>query len=530
MFWADRIVGNIQERFTAEIEAGKPLLLRDEKTASGRVHVGSMRGVAIHGIVSEILTERKVPNTFLYEINDFDPMDGLPVYLSQEIFEPFLGKPLYTIPSPDGKAKNYAEYFAKEFIDVILRAGFKAQYSRSSELYLSGKMNDAIREALLKAAIVRKVYKEASGAERGETWLPLNVICESCGKVSTTQVSHFDGEQVKYICADLPWTKGCGHSGTISPFDGRAKLPWKVEWAAKWKVIGVSIEGGGKDHSTKGGSRDVASRIAKEVFSIEPPFDIPYEFFLIDGKKMSSSKGAGSSAKEISDLLPPHMFRLALLSKDMNQAINFDLSGDSVPVLFDLYDRIAEQYWNGVRDDFTRLFVLIHDEKKRQDIPKRLLPRFSQVAFIVQMKHLSIEEEVSKMKGASLTALDKEEIKERVLYVKLWLSTYAPEEFRYELKDTLPPQAKELTEKQKKALEAVLGYIASQGKLDGQETHTKLHEIRKEMGIEPNEFFSALYTSFLGKSYGPKAGWFLSVLDKKFVETRLREASGLTNQ
>src|SRR3989344_7725864 len=217
MFWADRIVGNIQERFTAEIEAGKPLLLRDEKTASGRVHVGSMRGVAIHGIVSEILTERKVPNTFLYEINDFDPMDGLPVYLSQEIFEPFLGKPLYTIPSPDGKAKNYAEYFAKEFIDVILRAGFKAQYSRSSELYLSGKMNDAIREALLKAAIVRKVYKEASGAERGETWLPLNVICESCGKVSTTQVSHFDGQQVKYICADLPWTKGCGHSGKVSP-------------------------------------------------------------------------------------------------------------------------------------------------------------------------------------------------------------------------------------------------------------------------------------------------------------------------
>jgi len=29
---------------------------------------------------------------------------------------------------------------------------------------------------------------------------------------------------------------------------------------------------------------------------------------------------------------------------------------------------------------------------------------------------------------------------------------------------------------------------------------------------------------FLGKDHGPKAGWFLSVLPKDFVTTRLREA------
>jgi lysyl-tRNA synthetase, class I len=59
--------------------------------------------------------------------------------------------------------------------------------------------------------------------------------------------------------------------------------------------------------------------------------------------------------------------------------------------------------------------------------------------------------------------------------------------------------------------------------LDGQELHTKLHDIKKESGIAPKELFSAIYISFLGKDSGPKAGWFLSVLDKDFLERRLEE-------
>ena len=60
MFWADKIAKEIIEK-----GSGKegPLLIRDEKTASGRVHVGSMRGVAVHGVVSEALKEKQVENT-----------------------------------------------------------------------------------------------------------------------------------------------------------------------------------------------------------------------------------------------------------------------------------------------------------------------------------------------------------------------------------------------------------------------------------------------------------------------------------
>lgn len=68
------------------------------------------------------------------------------------------------------------------------------------------------------------------------------------------------------------WVKGCGHQGWISPFDGNGKLPWKVEWVAKWDLVGVTMEMAGKDHSQKGGSRDVANAICRKVLHKKTPF------------------------------------------------------------------------------------------------------------------------------------------------------------------------------------------------------------------------------------------------------------------
>jgi len=521
MFWGDRIVEEIKTKYAEKINSGKPLVIRDEKTASGRVHVGSLRGVAIHGIISEILTEQKITNKYLFEINDFDPMDGLPDHL-KENFSSYLGMPLLNVPSPDGIAKNYAEYFAQEFAGVIKETGFTPEHYRSSDLYKQGKYNETIKSALLNADKIREIYKKVSGSVKGEEWLPVQMICEKCGKVSTTKATSFDGEKVKYTCQDLEWTKGCGYEGENSPFDGNAKLPWKVEWAAKFKILGVDIEGAGKDHSTRGGSRDISDRISREIFGYEQTFNIPYEFFQVGGKKMSSSKGAGSSSREIADLLPPELTRLLLLGKNPNRVIDFIPDGDTIPILYDTYDKMAEAYFKKEENDYLRIFKLINfDEKK---LKERFLPRFSQVAFLVQMPHMEILAEVEKIKGEKLTEEDKKETQYRADYARKWLAAYAPEDYRYELQEKeVPEVARNFSEEQKKVLSAILEYIKSQKELDGQELHTKIHDIKKESGINPKDLFSAIYLSFLGKDSGPKAGWFLSVLDREFLEKRLGE-------
>ncbi len=523
MFWADRIVGDILEKKKDIVAQGKPLVIRDEKTASGRVHVGSLRGVAIHGLVAEVLKEKNIPATYLFEINDFDPMDGLPVYLDEATFAPHMGKPLCEVPSPDGKAANFAEYFAQEFIGVIEELGFHPEYYRSSELYKNGSYNEAIRLALTHADHVREIYKRVSGSVKKDTWLPLNVICENCGKVSTTVASDFDGETVAYTCYDLEWTKGCRHSGRVSPFDGRAKLPWKIEWAAKFKIKGVDVEGGGKDHSTKGGSREVAETISREVFGFEPPYNIPYEFFQVGGKKMSSSKGKGSSSRDIADLLPPEIVRLLLLQKEPNRVIDFIPDGDTVPILFDGYDRLADIYFTNKDDDGARVFSLIHAPAFRGALTHPSMPRFSQIAYLVQMPHLNIENEVEKILGKPLDEESKKELEKRARYAKIWISTYAPDDYKFEIQKELPEVATHLSDIQKQAIGELLAYVQSVPALDGQELHTKLHDIKEKTAINPQEFFRALYLSILGKDSGPKAGWFLSVLDKTFLEKRLHE-------
>ena len=509
MFWLDRVYGQLEAELKDKIASGKTLVIRDEKTASGRVHVGSMRALVLHAAIAERLGEAGIPHVFKFEINDMDAMDGLPSYLDKDVYEKEMGKPLYKIPSPDGKALNFAEYFADEYKEAIRAAGFAPEFYRASELYLSGQMNGVIREALDKAAEVRTIYEEAYGANRGADWYPLLVVCEQCGKLGTTKVTGWDGKEVAYTCYPkaVEWAEGCGHSGHISPFDGNAKFPWKLDWAAKWKVVGVDIEGGGKDHYSRGGAREIARQVSTRVFGYPEPFGVPNEFFLIGGKKMSSSKGSGASAKEIVELVPPKIFRLALLGKDINQQINFDPEGDTIPVLYDQYDKLLLHYQSGVKDDYARLLQYVHPGRVVPAIHNP--PRFSEVAFVVQMPHLDLYKE--------FPSADRAELDERARYAKHWLEAYAPEKFVFKLQESLPDVAKNLPDSAKAALKGLHDLIAAQGTMPaGEELHAELHKTKE---------FKAIYLAFLGKESGPKAGWFLSVLDRDFVLRRLIEAS-----
>jgi len=520
MLWADRITEEVLK--TRKPRDGKSFLIRDEKTLSGRVHVGSMRGVAVHGLVSEVLSEEGMANEFRYELNDFDPFDSIPSYLDIEKFREHLGKPLYAVPSPEEGFKNYADFFGAEFVGVHAKAGFTPNYYRLSEFYQSGKMDAHIKTALERAADIRRILKEVSGSDKDASWLPVSVVCEQCGKMMTTRAFDYDSETIGYACDRNPdETVSCGHTGRVAPWRGATKLFWKADWAAKWVVQGVDIEGGGKDHSTKGGSRDVANRICREIFDTEPPFDMPYEFFLVGGKKMSSSKGRGSSAKDMSDLFPPELFRLVLIGKDIREQIDIDPSGESVPRLYDWYDELALAVREGKSDDRTRLFELCALPQNQAAVSAPWEMRFREVAFMIQMPHLSLTDEAARIKGSPLTEDETRALQVRAQSAQYWLATYAPDAYKYVLQETLP--SINLSDAQKKALTALLDYL-QEGERLGEEIHLQIHELKIAIPIEPTALFQALYRIFLNRDSGPKVGWFLAGLPRDFVLKRLREA------
>lgn len=526
MYWVDRIAKEI-----IESEKFKPYWVDDMKTPSGRIHVGSLRGVLIHDFVYKSLLYVGQQARFTYLFEDHDPMDELPHYLDKKDWEKYLGQPLFTVPSPDGDIdKNYARYFALEFQDVFNAAGAKPEIIWVSDLYKTGKMNNGVKICLDNANIIRQIYEEIYKKKLSDNWYPFKVVCPECGKESTTNVTNWDGEQVEFTCeVDIvKWTKGCGYSGKMSPFSGGGKfvgkLPWKVEWPVKWQTIGVTIEGAGKDHMSAGGSHDIARFICERVLHYPIPYAVGYEFFLLAGRKMSSSKGLGVSAKEISETMPPYLTRFLFARTDYHQAINFDPVGTMViPDLFDEYDRCWQAYNTGSNEDLARVFEMSQIDEVPVKNPKLFIPRFRDVVTYIQQPNISIEQKFTEIKGESLTDQEAILLEERISYARVWIERYAPEEFRLHMKPDLPVEVEQLDGEQKNYLESIVQLIESD--LSADQLQTALYESTKKLGIDTKRAFAAIYLAFIGKTHGPKAGWFLCQYPKETVVNRLKEAS-----
>src|SRR3989344_5671732 len=259
MFWADILAKNLKAKTSH--------LVNDAKTPSGKIHVGSLRGVLIHDFVHKSLLSMGIESHYTYHFDDFDPMDGLPIYLDQEKYSKYMGFPLKDVPAPEGKG-SYAQFYANDFLKVFNSLGAQPEIIWSSQLYKEGKLDKAIKIVLDNAAAIQQIYYEISGSEKKKGWLPFQPVCENCGKIGTTHATNWDGKEVQYSCEEdmVEWAKGCGFKGKTSPFGGTGKMPYKVEWPAKWFSLGVTIEGEGKDHSSKGGTRDVANHVAREIF------------------------------------------------------------------------------------------------------------------------------------------------------------------------------------------------------------------------------------------------------------------------
>ncbi len=505
MFWADQLIHNLNKKSHHRVD--------DMKTPSGHAHAGSLRAIATHGIVYEAMKKAGFDVDFTYVVNDMDPMDGLPVYLDKEEYAQHMGKPLYTIPAPDKTSENFAHQFANEYIGAFNHIGFNPRILWSHDLYKSGAMDTYIRQALNDVEKIRAIYKKVADQDKPEGWYPFQVICPQCGKVGSNLVTDWNGEVVTYECKPdlVRWAVGCGHKGTVSPFGGNGKLMWKVDWAAHWAHIDVTVEGAGKDHFSAGGSRYVSAAIMKEVFQKEPPFGFLHEFLLIGGAKMSSSKGNAVTAAEFVTLLPPSIGKFLFVRTAYQRAINFDPTvSATIPDLFDEYDRCAKEYFkSGTETDMGRMYEAAQIGEVPASQEAIHLPRFRQIATLIQMPSVNVQKFFETEKGSELTQQERLQLEDRIRYAKIWLEKYADEKDRFTIFKTLPARSLELDEEQKHFLSKVASSLLNEQYSDGEALQQAIFELTKTVGIPPKKAFQAIYLVLINKDHGPKAGWLL---------------------
>ena len=524
MFWADELAASA---------AGRQVV-NDSKTPSGTVHVGSLRGPVVVDTIARALRNAGTEVELRYGVDDLDPMDAQAL-LTPDAIEQFMGVPLAHVPDPEGDCHaSYARHFAGVFVDTFDGLGIRPDvYYWMSEVYGSGAMDPYIRRALDGAATVRDIYRRVANVNHADDWHPLFVICESCGRLGTTIVTGWDDRAglVRYECRQdlVKWATGCGHAGEASPFGGRAKLPYNVDWAAKWDLFGVTIEPAGKDLSTKGGSRDRSDAIAREVFGNQPPLNVPYEFLNIGGKKMSTSKGLGASAVQIADVIPSEQLRLLFLRPRPNTAIEFDPDGtDAIPRLFDESDRLAaatagREVRGELPPDHERVFTysLVEPDADAANEAATYRPAFSHLALLEQIPGVDVVERVTAEKGGTLTEREAEVLDERRAAARAWLATYAPDSARIAVREALPDEAGELTDVQREYLRALAAAAAPDS---GEAWQALIFGTAKELGLAAGSAFKAVYLAFLGRPNGPRAGWLVASLDADFVKRRLAEA------
>ena len=512
MFWTEDVAA----------KCAGPQIINDSKTPSGRVHVGALRGVLIHDAIFRTLRAKGIEARYLFGVDDYDPLDEIPAGKGGH-FEKYLGQPLCNVPPPDGSpATDMAEHYIKEFFDIFDELGVRVEKYRMRDVYRAGRFNSAIDTILRHAATVRRVYKEVSNSDRPETWFPFQTICENCGRIGTTEVFAYDGSAVSYRCRPdmVKWARGCGHEGKVSPFDGRGKLPWKLEWVAKWVTFPVTIEGAGKDHSTKGGSRDVSAACLRAIFGQEPPLNVPYEFFLVGGAKMSSSRGVGASARNIADLLPPEVLRFLMIRTKPNSPVNFDVKEEGIIKLFNEFDRYqarVNREKNATPDE-----TCVYQLSELTPEGDYFNANFQLVAALVQMPHLDTVAEITRRKGSPLNDVERRHLDQRIASAKVWVEQYASEEEKTRLQETLPARAQELTAAQRAFLHRLAAALP-QTPWDDDSLQSKIFEVARLTPIEQPIAFKAIYRVLLDRESGPKAGNLLAFLDPAFVVSRFQE-------
>ncbi|UCE36829.1 MAG: lysine--tRNA ligase [Thermoplasmata archaeon] len=495
-------------------------------TPSGDIHVGNMREILTGEVITRGLKQKNVEAQLIYIGDTIDPLRKVYPFLD-ESYKEHVGKPLSEIPCPCSSHKSYAEHFLTPFLDAAKTLGIEANVLLSHEMYAQGMYTEASRKVLDNKDRIKEILQDISKRDLPDDWFPYNPKCSECGRLTTTKVIGYEFPYVNYTCS-------CGHEGKADLRKDDGKLPWRVDWPARWWFLGVTFEPFGKDHAAAGGSYDTAKRISEEVFDRKAPQYVVYEWIQLKGKgAMSSSTGVVISAAKMLKMTPPEVFRYFVLRNNPIKHLDFD-PGLGILNLVDEYDSTEKRYFEGSADDKSKRIEKIEEELARTyelsqpfSLPSKLplqIP-YRHLVSVVQINE-DFEGILDILKRAehfeSLSKEDENHLKQRIGCVKFWLDNFAPEKVKFSIAKETPKIT--LESDHKKYLED-LSIKLTQEEWAPDAIHNAIYELAQIQNIKSKTAFQLVYQAILDQKHGPRLGYFLSTLDKGFVVGRIGEVA-----
>ena len=488
-FWADKIAEDIIKQRGKK----KEFVCASGITPSGTVHIGNFREIITTDLVVRALKDRGEKVKFIYSWDDYDRLRKVPENLPEKKkkeWESYIGMSVSEVPSPFGDKKSYAEHFEEEFEKSLVSVGIKPDFIRQNQRNKKCVYAPLIKKALDERKKIMKILDKYRKEPLEEDWMPIEIYCEKCGK-DNTRVFSVDGYKIEYGC-------GCGFR---NKFDfrkkGIVKLKWRVDWPARWFYEKVDFEPGGNDHSVIGGSFTTGKEISKEIYGYEAPMYVMYDFVNVKGAegKMSKSLGNVITLNDVEEIYEPEVIRYLFVGTRPNKGFEISFDADVIKIYED-YDELERKYYEKEADEQERRIYEFSRLKVSKKKPERI--GFRHLVTLVQTG------KIKDLKGANKLRAEK---------AKNWIGRYAPDEFKFELRNKVETK---LTKKQREAMISLKESLKSK-KINEDDLLNEFYNISNASGINVKEFFETAYVILTGKRKGPRLANLIFAIGKDKV-------------
>lgn len=507
MQWLNKVVD--------EVIALRPegeIVVSSGVSPSGTYHLGTLREVLTAEVITRELKRRGRDSKHIHVADDLDVFRKVPIGVSEE-FSKYLGMPLCDIPSPDGSEQSYADYFLNDLLSAAKAMNLEMEVVRAHEKYRSGFFVPSIEKALDNIDEIRKILESVSGRELDKQWSPVQIVEE--GYLKNRQFISINKENKEITFKDKD-----ENDQKISYKTGEVKLSWRIDWPARWALFGVNAEPFGRDHATKGGSYDTGKQIVEKVFGSKAPLPVPYHFINRTGetKKMSKSAGDTINASDLLQVLPPEVVWYFLLKLSPDKQLFFDEG----PTLMRLVDEFSELVAKTDKSDQEKHLIELCtygiDHQTVSNIPFTHLVASYQATLKNPEKTIEV---IARTEHQDTAEMQKDIIINELNFIDNWLDRWAPEDVKFSLKDSVDES--EFSEQEKSYMNALAEKIeAAPAEADGEWFHKTIYDFKDTVDLKPKELFEVLYRAIIGKSSGPRAGWFLSMLPRDWLIDRLK--------
>ena len=524
MHWADHTAQTLSKR-------GDSQVIASGITPSGEFHVGHLREILTAEMIHRACLDAGMESRYIFIVDSMDPLRRVYDFLSAD-YEQYIGHPLAYIPAPgpDGnpnpESGSYAEHFLNPFLAALKEIGVEPEVVMNHETYESGAFAEKTHSAIEQREEIRKTIEDISGREVPKDWYPYNPV-GSDGSLDGVTVTGYERPYVY-------WTDRHGVEGKSDIRTAEGKMPWRVDWAAKWGIHGITCEPAGKDHGAAGGSYDTGIPIC-EMLGSEPPHKMVYEWIQLKGMgPMSSSTGLTVGPMDALALVPPEIMRYVIARSKVGRHIDFDTG----PALFetaDEYERLVANPPGGSDGDLSRRQQIARDtqlgslrlsQTKRGGDPADSVAgvSFRHLSMLAQIK--SSDEDVwnSLRKSGHLEGKPRDSLSGRLRRMRNWVDgAHFPDAAKIEIRSKISNEVRENLTGDQVVFLSALGERLADCDWEEDEISSSIKLIASKTGIGGRDAYIALYWVILGKGHGPKASSLMAEMESEHVMSLIDE-------